>query len=136
MEMTITQKPGAVVLLHLKGVLDGTSYRDLIKEAQKLYDGGARDLVLDLGGLTFMSSAGISGLHRVALIFRGEKQADMEEGWGAYRAIGRERESGGYQRHVKLLNPPERVQHALELVGFASFFEVHTDAEVAVASFH
>ena len=135
MEMTITQKPGAVVLLHLKGVLDGTSYRDLISEGQKLYDGGARDLVLDLSQLTFMSSAGISALHRVALIFRGEKHAEMEEGWGAYHAISRDRGSG-LQHHVKLLNPPERVQHALELVGFASFFEVYTDAESAIASFH
>jgi anti-anti-sigma regulatory factor len=135
MEMTITQKPGAVVLLHLKGILDGNSYRDLISEAQKLFDGGARNLVLDLSELTFMSSAGISALHRVALIFRGEKQAEMQEGWGAYHAISRDRTTG-LQMHVKLLNPPERVQHALELVGFASFFEVHTDAESAIASFH
>lgn len=135
MEMTITQKPGAVVLLHLKGILDGTSYRDLISEAQKLYDGGARDLILDLSQLSFMSSAGISALHRVALIFRGEKQAEMQESWGAYHAISRDR-STGLQRHVKLLNPPERVLHALEIVGFASFFEVHTDAEIAIASFH
>ena len=135
MEMTVTQKTGAVAVLHLKGTLDGSNYRDLIDEAQKLYDSGLRDLVLDLGELTFMSSAGISGVYRTALIFRGEKQKEMEEGWASYHAISREKESG-MQKHVKLLNPTERVQHSLELVGFTTLFEIHTDAELAVASFH
>jgi hypothetical protein len=134
MEMTMTQKPGAAAVLHLKGALDGSNYRELIDEAQKLFDGGVRDLVLDLSELTFMSSAGISALHRVALIFRGEKQAEMEEGWASYRAISRDRDSG-LQLHVKLLNPVERVQHALDMVGFTTLFEIHTDAEMAVASF-
>ena len=134
MEMSVTQKPGATALLHLKGTLDGSNYQSLINEAQKLYDSGVRNIVLDLSQLTFMSSAGISALHRVALIFRGEKLAEMEEGWASYRAISRDRDSG-VQKHVKLLNPAERVQHALELVGFTTFFEVHTDADAAVASF-
>jgi anti-anti-sigma regulatory factor len=134
MEMTVTQKPGAVAVLHLKGALDGSNYRELIDEAQKLYDSGLRDLVLDLGELTFMSSAGISALHRTALIFRGEKQTEMEEGWASYHAISRDKENG-MQKHVKLLNPTERVQHALEIVGFTTLFEIHTDAEMAVASF-
>lgn len=135
MEMTTTEKPGAVAILHLKGALDGSNYRDLINEAQKLYDGGVRDLVLDLSELTFMSSAGISGVYRTALIFRGGKQTEMEEGWASYHAISREKESG-MQKHVKLLNPTERVQHALEIVGFTTLFEIHTDAELAIASFH
>ena len=135
MEMSVTQKPGAIVLLHLKGTLDGSNYQSLINEAQKLYDGGVRNIILDLSQLTFMSSAGISALHRVALIFRGEKLAELEEGWASYHAISRDRDSG-LQKHVKLLNPAERVQHALELVGFTTFFEVHTDADMAVASFH
>ena len=135
MEMNITQKPGAVAILHLKGTLDGSNYQSLITEAQKLYDSGVRNIILDLSQLTFMSSAGISALHRVALIFRGEKQAALEEeGWASYRAISRERDSG-LQKHVKLLSPVERVQNSLELVGFTTFFEIHTDADMAVASF-
>ena len=134
MEMTTTQKPGAVAVLQLMGKLDGSNYQELISEAQKLYDAGMRDIVLDLSQLTYMSSAGISALHRVALIFRGEKQAAMEEGWASYHAMSRDRDSG-LQKHVKLLNPVERVQRALDLVGFTTLFEIHTDAEMAVASF-
>jgi anti-anti-sigma regulatory factor len=133
--MTITQKPGAVAVLYLKGKLDGSNYQELIEVSQKLYNAGLRDIVLDLGQLTFLSSAGISALHRVALIFRGEKQTEMEEGWASYHAISRDKESG-MQKHVKLLNPTERVQHALDLVGFTTLFEIHSDADMAVASFH
>lgn len=135
MEMTITQKPGAVAVLHLQGKLDGSNYRELIDEAQKLYDSGMRDIIIDLSQLTFMSSAGISALHRMALIFRGEKQAEMDEGWASYRAISRDRDSG-YHKHVKLLNPTERVHNALETVGFTTLFEIHKDADLAAASFH
>jgi anti-anti-sigma regulatory factor len=134
MEMTVTHKPGAVAILHLIGTLDGSNYQSLINEAQKLYDTGVRNIILDLSQLTFMSSAGISALHRVALIFRGEKHTELEEGWASYRAMGRDRDSG-LQKHVKLLSPAERVQHSLELVGFTTFFEVFTDADLAVASF-
>jgi anti-anti-sigma regulatory factor len=133
MEITLTQKTAAMAIMHLKGALDGSNYRDLIDEAQKLYDSGVRDLILELSQLTFISSAGISALYRVALIFRGEKQAEMEEGWASYHAISREREST-LQKHVKLASPIEKVQHSLDLVGFTSFFEIHPDVEAAVAS--
>jgi len=134
MEMTITHQSGGVDILHLKGTLDGSNYRELIQEAQTLYAGGLRKLILDLGQLTFMSSAGISALHRMALIFRGDQGKAAEEGWASYRAMGNGRENG-VQQFVKLLNPNERVIHSLELIGFTSFFEIYTDQAQAVASF-
>ena len=79
-----------------------------------------------------MSSAGISAIHRVALLFRGEKLAEANEGWASYHAISRD---SGQQKHVKLCNPTEKVRHSLELVGFSVLFEIHTDLEQAVASF-
>jgi hypothetical protein len=42
---------------------------------------------------------------------------------------------GGMQQNVKLLNVPAEVRSVLEVVGFASFFEMHTDLGKAVASF-
>ena len=134
MDLTITENSETVVTLHVKGKLDGSNYQGLVDKAQKLYDSGKRNLLLDMSELTFISSAGISGLHRVALIFRGEKQADPEEGWAAYRAINRDRESG-VQEHVKLFGLLERVQQTLELVGFTALFETFTDMDTAIASF-
>jgi hypothetical protein len=70
----------------------------------------------------------------VALIFRGEKQHAEEEGWASYHAISNDR-GAGLQKHVKLLKPIEKVQHALDLVGFNNYFETYADEETAVASF-
>jgi anti-anti-sigma factor len=136
MEISITRQQSTppVTVLQLKGALDGATYQSLINEAQKLYDSGTRDILVDLANITFMSSAGISALHRIALLFRGEKQEVVEEGWSAYRAIDRDRDSG-FQKHVKLLNPIDKVLHTLDMVGFTNYFEIYTDLNQAVASF-
>lgn len=135
MEITSSVIHGTVpvTVLHLDGRMDGSNYQDLIDMAREQYESGARDLLLDLGKLTFISSAGISALHRTALIFSGKRTADMEEGWAAFRAM--KRDSGGGQQHVKLLNLGEQVRRTLDTVGFSSFFEIHDDLQKAVASF-
>jgi anti-anti-sigma factor len=135
-EMTVTQDQGIVpvTILGVQGKLDGSNYETLVTEAQKLYNNGTRDLVIDLSKLTYLSSAGISALHRVALLFQGKKMADLEEGWSAFHAIKRDRD-GGVQKHVKLLNPTREVEKVLEMVGFSAFFEIHTERQDAVTSF-
>jgi anti-anti-sigma regulatory factor len=90
-------------------------------------------LVLDLAGLAFISSAGLASLHIVTKMFRGEK-TDPEDGWGTYKEIDRERESG-LQKNVKLLNPSPEVDKVLDTVGFKQFFEVYTDLNKALQSF-
>ena len=136
MKITVSQKQGLVpiTILHLNGALDGTTYQTLIEKAKQVYQEGARDLLLDFNGLSYISSAGILALHKTALLFRGVTLADEEEGWESVRAVDRDR-SSGVQQHVKLLNPQPGVLHVLEVVGFMAFFEIYTDLEKAVASF-
>ena len=135
MEISITQKKGKVPVsvVHLKGDLDASSYLELVDTAQKLYNDGVRSLLLDLTDLAFISSAGLASLNMVTRMFRGEK-ADTEDGWGTFKAIDRDRDSG-MQSHVKLLNPAPEVDNVLDTVGFKQFFEVYTDLEEAVNSF-
>lgn len=134
MELTIIENSETLATLHINGRLDGSNYETLVEKAQEIYDSGRRDILLDMRELTFISSAGISALHRVALVFRGEKQAGTEEGWASFRAISRDRESG-VQKHVKLCGLSEKVQQTLELVGFTAFFEIYADPDAAIASF-
>jgi len=136
MEIIVSQEQGtvAVSVLHLKGDLDASSYLQLVDTAQKLYNAGVRDLLLDLTDLAFISSAGLASLHIVTKLFRGEK-ADTEDGWGTYKAIDRERESS-FQKNVKLLKPSADVSQVLETVGFKQFFEVYTSLDEAVQSFN
>lgn len=135
MEITIDQDKGSVKILRLSGKLDGSNYKDLIEAAQKLYDAGIRDIVMDLSQLTFISSAGISALHRIAKLFQGQKQAALEEeGWSSYHAIANDR-GAGFQEHVKLFGPQENVHHSLEVVGFTDYFQIFSSMDQAVSSF-
>lgn len=135
MEINVSQEKGTVPVsvVHVKGDLDASSYLQLVEETQKLYNEGVRNLLLDLSELDFISSAGLASLHIITKMFRGEK-ADPEDGWGTYRSMGRDRESG-LQKNIKLLNPSTPVDQVLETVGFKQFFEVYTDLDQAVQSF-
>ena len=136
LDLTITSENGTlpVTVLHVQGKLDGSNFETLVDEAQKLYNDGIRHLVLDLEKLTYLSSAGISALHRVALLFQGRRKNDLEEGWHAFHAIRRDLEAG-VQRNVKLLNPTREVSKVLKMVGFDAYFEIYSEVHKAVTSF-
>jgi anti-anti-sigma regulatory factor len=136
MDISVSKMQGTVpvTVIKLDGQLDGQNYQDLITKAQDLYKEGARDFLIDLSGLTYISSAGLVALHSVALMSKGEELPDTEQGWAAYRSIGRT-SAAGVQTHVKLLNPREEVRSVLDMVGFTNVFEIFTDINEAVKSF-
>ena len=136
MNISVSQAAGRVpvTVIKLDGQLDGQNFQELITKAQELHSEGARDFLLDLSDLTYISSAGLVALHSVALMARGEELPDMEGGWSAYRSMGRSGEAG-VQKHVKLLNPRSEIMGVLDMVGFSSVFEIYTDREEAVNSF-
>ena len=122
-----------VAVIQLQGAMNG---KKLVAEAQKLYDAGTRNLILDMSELTFISSAGLSALHHVALVYRGEDQPTFKEDRSAIHAMREDSDSGfQVQEHVKLLNPSEAIQDVLDIVGFKAFFEIFTDLDAAIASF-
>ncbi|HEX2991974.1 MAG TPA: STAS domain-containing protein [Anaerolineales bacterium] len=136
MDISVSQKQGNVpiTVIKLDGELDGQNYQELISKARELFSAGARDFVLDLSDLTYISSAGLVALHSVALLVKGEELPDTEQGWSAYRSMGRTSASG-VQTHIKLLNPREEVRNVLDMVGFGNVFQVYTDLDEAVQSF-
>jgi anti-anti-sigma regulatory factor len=136
MDISVSKMQGTVpvTVIKLDGQLDGQNYQDLITKAQDLYKEGAREYLIDLSGLTYISSAGLVALHSVALMSKGEELPDTEQGWAAYRSIGRT-SAAGVQTHVKLLNPREEVRSVLDMVGFTNVFEIFTDINEAVKSF-
>jgi anti-anti-sigma regulatory factor len=136
MEFTISQEKGRVpvTVLHMTGRIDGSNYESVFGKARELYDGGARDLLLDLSEVSFISSAGIVALHRISLLFRGEKVDEEESGWSAIHSVDRD-QGDETQQHVKLFNPRPDVDYTLDLAGFKRYFDVFTDLPQAVAAF-
>ena len=136
MNISTSQAQGnvPVTIIKLEGQLDGQNYQELIKKAKELYSAGARNFLLDLNDLTYISSAGLVALHSVALLARGEALPDPEGGWSTYRSMGRSSEAG-IQKHVKLLNPRAEVMSVLDMVGFGNLFEIFVNLDEAVHSF-
>ena len=134
MQITVSQEQGNVAILQIAGHLDGQSYQDLIMKAQEIIVGGAKNILLDMSDLTYISSAGLVSLHTISMLVRGEKTPDPEQGWSALKSMDRTRD-GGVQKNLKLLNPPSQVVNVLDMVGFTEFFEIFTDKQKALASF-
>jgi anti-anti-sigma regulatory factor len=134
--MNITvEKADAVTIMKLQGELDASCYTAVIEKANILHSEGMRQLLLDLGDMTFMSSSGLVALHSIAMLMRGETTPDPESGWGAMHAISHNvEEAAGYEANCKLLNPQPRVEKTLNITGFNKILEVFTDSEAAVAS--
>jgi len=123
-----------VTVLHLEGNLDASNYTDVIREAQKLYDQGARDLIIDLEKVPYMSSAGLMSLHTVSLVFAGQNMNTNSSGRPSFRSLDPQRDKAA-REHVKFLSPQPAVDLVLDTVGLKQFFEVFTDRDGAVKSF-
>jgi anti-anti-sigma regulatory factor len=134
MNISVSKEQGNVVILQLAGQLDGQSYQDLIMKAQEVIGDGTKNILLDMGELTYISSAGLVSLHTISMLLRGEKTPDPEQGWSTLKSMDRTRD-GGLQKNLKLLNPHPQVVSVLDMVGFTEFFEIFTDRQKAIDSF-
>jgi anti-anti-sigma factor len=137
MNITVNQTEGnvPVTVLKVHGDLDGSNYRELIDKGREVCDAGAQHLLLDMSDMPFMSSAGLVALHSITRLVQGEEPPDPDAGWAAFRAAGRERDTGAKQQHVKLFSPQPPVEKVLVQTGMSDVFEIYTDREKAVASF-
>ena len=136
MLITVTQAQAKipVTVMHLHGDLDASNYTEVIKKVQEIYEGGARDLVLDLSKVPYLSSAGLMALHTSALVFAGQSVKIEGSGRPVFRAIDPQKDSSARQ-HVKLVNPQPPVDRVLQTVGLKQFFEIFSDLGSALNSF-
>ena len=136
MDISVSQMQGSVpvTVVKLDGQLDGQNYQELIDRAQELHNSGARDFVVDLSDLTYISSAGLVALHSMALLAKGEQLPDTDQGWSTFRSMGKA-SSGGLQDHIKLLNPRYEVRNVLDMVGFTNVFAIFNNLDEALKSF-
>ncbi|HET7144656.1 MAG TPA: STAS domain-containing protein [Anaerolineales bacterium] len=136
MEISFSKQNGRVpvTIMHLTGNVDASNYTDVIAKAQESFDGGVRDLLIDLSKVPYVSSAGLMSLHAVVLIFSGNSAKSKEGGRPSFRSIDPQRDDVGLH-HVKLLSPQTAVEQVLDVVGLKQFLNIHTDLETAVQSY-
>ncbi|HEX8990478.1 MAG TPA: STAS domain-containing protein [Anaerolineales bacterium] len=136
MEITVSTQQGAVPITVVQphGDVDASNYAQLISKMESLQKDGAKDFILDLSDVPFMSSAGLVALHTMTLMLRGETPPDPQSGWVALKSIDRSRDAG-MQKHLKLLQPQPYVADTFDKAGFTQFLEIFADLKQAVAAF-
>jgi anti-anti-sigma factor len=130
MEINITIKQGRVpvTVFTIEGEINAGTYEQFQARAQQAFDSGARNLLLDLTEVRFISSAGIRALNAIFKLFQTDGETASE--------IARGLRDGTFKsRHLKLLNPTPRITEVLSIAGVDMFLEFHHDLDEAVASF-
>ena len=136
MQIIFSKREGRVpvTIMKLAGHLDASNYSEAIARAQNAYDEGARNLLIDLSEVPYVSSAGLMALHSAALIFAGHSMKSKESGRPISRSVNAQNEKA-VRPHMKLLNLQPAVEQMLDVVGLKQFLDIYTDLETAVQSF-
>lgn len=136
LQTTVEQVEGRVpiTVVSLDGELDASNYERLIDDVRGLYDAGARQLLLDLSGLTFMASSGLVALYSIVEVMRGEEPPDPESGWSAFHALGTAVDDEGGQTEVQLCAAQPAVERVLQRTGLDRLFISHPDRASAIAA--
>ncbi len=99
-------------LIRIKGRVDSATAPQMAQALEKAHEDGKHKLVIDMGELEYMSSAGFRAL------------------------LAAQRNSKKYNRgEVVLATVPDRIREALELAGFTELFKTFDDPLHAVGYF-
>lgn len=132
MDIVVWQEQGRVpvTVLHVRGELNVTSYEQLQVEARKAFDAGARNMLLDLTEVPYVSSAGLRAIHWIFAVLRNGGDGESPD------AVSKGLRDGTYKSpHLKLLNPSDHVMEVLHTAGFDMYLEVYQDLAQAIASY-
>jgi anti-anti-sigma factor len=132
MEITtsIVQGRVPVSVIGLKGDLDASATDAFNAAAAKTVENGAKDILIDMSGVSFMSSAGIRSLHALYTLLHPAGSAQDQD--SVYKGIS----AGTYAApHLKLLNPTKKVSEVIKLSGLDMYLKIYTNEQEAIAAF-
>jgi anti-anti-sigma factor len=100
-----------VDMLTVVGRIDGSNANELEAAFAGLTDEGRYQIVAELGGVEYMSSAGLRAL------------------------VATMRECKKHRGDLRIANPSDRITEVLELAGLNTIFAIYDDSASAVGSF-
>jgi len=119
LKITSEQKQAKVpvTVLHIGGWLDAQSETQLLEAARAAFeDGGARYLLLDMGELDTLTSAGMRAIQKVYQMFTPKDDAVKVA-------------------HLKLCNAPPQIYNVLGITGFLQNIPMYESMESALETF-
>lgn len=109
--MEVTTTLGPVSVLSVSGYIDGATFRQLVEEAGEVLSSTHVKLVLDLGGVDYVSSGGLVALQTIA------GQAASRDGKMVLCCVGKQ------------------VSEVLRMTGLDKILDIYPDLATAKASF-
>ena len=132
MDITTDRPSADVAVIGLDGELDGSNFEQVIAAGRAARDEGAKRIVLDLSGLSYMGSSGLVAIHSIALLLAGKEPTSPEDGWQAIHEVNQS--VGDADAGVILAGPQGSVQRVLDRSGMAELFPVHPDRASALGA--
>ena len=125
--LKITKTEGHVTILHFHGHLDGQTENLAIESARTVSNTGARFLLIDLGAVDVISSAGLRALLNIYKMFT---LHDEETAW--HKVHAGELYKSPY---LKLACASIHVNNVLAITGFLQNISIYPSVEKALRSF-
>ena len=114
-----------VTVFHLDGTLDAASEDDLCERAREAFESGAKYLLLDMQGLTHISSAGLRALHNIFKMCTPTEEIEA----------AREDDEPYKTPYFKLAAASPEVYYVLNLAGFLHSIPFYPTMKDALKSF-
>src|SRR6266498_2362742 len=132
MEITVSIQPASepIAVMCPRGNLDASNFMEVLDKARELYNNPARNLIIDLSEVPYISSAGLIAIHQISLLYSGVPQEVEKNDKEIIRPDFTH--SSSARKHVKLLSPQPNVEKTIEISGFKLFFKVFNDLESAI----
>ncbi len=122
MEIEVYQQQGRVpvTIFTIRGDIDAQTYDQLQNQVQASIQAGARNVLLDMAGVNYISSYGVRALSQI---------------YDWLRDTGETPIAGHKSPHVKLVNVSAPVSKVLETTGMDLYLDIYSDRENAIATF-
>ncbi len=108
----------SVTILQVEGDIDAATHKQLQDKASEVVEAGATHILLDLGGVNYMGSAGFRAIHAMSNML-------SDDGSSTLTKSGR----------LKLLNPTDAVARVIKTLGFDVYLDIYQDRDEAINSF-
>ena len=107
-----------VTILRVEGDIDAATHKTLQDKASEVIEAGSTHILLDLGGVEYMGSAGFRAIHAMTNMLSDDDSSGMSK--------------SGY---LKLLNPTDAVARVIKTLGFDVYLDIYHDRDEAINSF-
>ena len=107
-----------VTILRVEGDIDAASHKTLQEKASEVIDSGSKHVLLDLGGVEYMGSAGFRAIHAISNMLGDDDSTALAK-----------------SPYLKLLNPTDSVSRVIKTLGFDVYLDIYQDRDEAVNSF-